>query len=512
MAETQEVDVQQVMARIRDHLRRQRSSEGGPASPSAAPGDDSGPLALDVANLQLIGDLRKVSFTSHRWLLGSLILAVKKVLVKLLTPVLERQTAYNMASARSTADVGAWVQTLESRQAHALQRAVEHLAALERDHGRLQAEVAELRTRLGADVARVKEEVLAGVRGDLFARVAEEIRARDAALRQDVREDVLARDARLREEIHASDLRQEVTAQWQAIEGARQANATLRERASASERRWRRVLHALQPERSPEAPAEAAPPVETPRPLLSDLEPEFDYAGFEERFRGAEDDIKERQRIYLPYFQGARHVVVDIGCGRGEFLELLRDHGIDARGVDLDLDMVLLCRDKALDVVREDVFAHLGALADDTVGGIFGAQLVEHLPPRRVIELVKLCHRKLAPGGFLVLETPNPACLMVFADSFYRDLSHLQPIHPDTLRFVLEATHFHPVELKTLAPVDPSMRVPPLAGHDPALAPFNQGIDRVNALLFGFQDYAVIGQKRGPHAGELASAPPGPAS
>jgi hypothetical protein len=163
--------------------------------------------------------------------------------------------------------------------------------------------------------------------------------------------------------------------------------------------------------------------------------------------------------------------------------------------VDLDLDMVLLCRDKGLDVVREDAFSYLAARADDSVGGIFSAQLIEHLPPGRVVELVKLCHRKLAPGCGLVLETPNPACLMVFADSFYRDLSHVQPIHSDTTKFLLEAAGFRDVEVKTLAPVDPAVRVPPLPGNDPALVVFNQGIERLNALLFGFQDYAVIGRK-----------------
>jgi SAM-dependent methyltransferase len=473
VAEAQDADVQQVMERIRENIRRRRSLEHGSTSEPLAPAFDHGQEAPDFAHLQSVGDLRKISFTSHRWLLGPLIIAVKKMLFTLLTPLLERQATYNAASARALADIGTG---MEWRQTHALRAATEQLSALERGHRQLHAELSDLRAHLSAEMARVKV--------DLFAP--------DSPLRQEV----LA---------STSDLRQELAAQSREIEAARQPNATLRERISAFERRWRRVLHVLQSPRALDGP-ETGPPEEKPTLAPAELEPEFDYAGFEERFRGSEKDIKERQRIYVPYFKDARNVL-DLGCGRGEFLELLREHGINARGVDLDLDMVLLCQERELDVVRDDAFAYLGGLSDDAVGGIFAAQVIEHLPPRRVIDLVKLCHRKLAPGGFLVLETPNPACLMVFADSFYRDLSHIRPIHPDTMKFLFEAARFHQVELKTLAPVDPSMRVPLLQTPDPALAPFNQGIERLNSLLFGFQDYAVIGRKGWANARETVIAP-----
>jgi O-antigen chain-terminating methyltransferase len=157
--------------------------------------------------------------------------------------------------------------------------------------------------------------------------------------------------------------------------------------------------------------------------------------------------------------------------------------------------MILLCREKGLNAVLGDAFAHLGALPDDSVGGVFAAQIIEHFSPRRIIELVKLCHRKLAPGGALVLETPNPTCLMVFANSFCKDPSHVQLAHPDTMEFLLETTGFHEIEVKFLAPVDPALRIPPLeiAGAD--VERFNGGIERLNALLYGFQDYAVIGRK-----------------
>jgi SAM-dependent methyltransferase len=173
----------------------------------------------------------------------------------------------------------------------------------------------------------------------------------------------------------------------------------------------------------------------------------------------------------------------------------MRESGIRARGVDLDLDMILLCREKGLDVSAQDAFAYLRALPDDSLGGIFAAQVIEHLHPLRVIELVNLCHRKLGPGGVLIVETPNPKCLMVFADTFYKDPSHVQPAHPDTMQFLFEALNFHQVELRFLGPVDPFMRIPSLQAPGADFARFNEGIDRLNTLLFGFQEYAVIGQK-----------------
>jgi SAM-dependent methyltransferase len=458
VAEPQEVDVQQVMERVREAIRRRRSLEGTPERPSTNSAGTS-----DFGHLQTVGDLRTVAVTSHRTLFGPVIVAIKKALLRLLTPMLEQQAAFNAAAIRAMADTDNRMQAMDWRFDQALARSQE----------RLGADVSELRTELREAIARV--------RVDVVTQIVEDLGARHAALRGEVLATVSA-------------LREELDAQSRAMESGRQIDARLAEQLSASERRWRRVVHILKDGTPAAAGSEARAPADRPTLPPAVLEPEFDYAGFEERFRGTEADIKERQRIYLPSFESASSVV-DLGCGRGEFLELLREHGIAAQGVDLDLDMVLLCRDKGLDVVREDAFAHLAARPDDSVGGIFSAQFIEHLEPPRIVELVKLAYRKLAPGGCLALETPNPACLMVFADSFYRDFSHVRPIHADTMQFLLEATGFREVEVKVLAPVDPARRVPPLQPDDPTLAAFNQGIERLNALLFGFQDYAVIGRK-----------------
>jgi SAM-dependent methyltransferase len=472
VARPQEVDVEHVMERIREAVRRRRNVEQTSEPLSVS---DNGSRSPDFAHLQSVGDLHGVVIASHRRLLGSLVVAAKRVLLKLLTPILDQQAAYNAAAVRAMADTDNRVHAMEWRHDQALAQALAQVLATSQEQ--LEAGLSDLRAQFQDEMTRV--------RGDVFVRIVEDVSGRHAALRQEL----LAEVAALR-----AALLGEIAALGQALESARHVDAQLAEQLSASERRWRRLVHALQGGALPgPRPAATAPP-ETPALPPTELAPAFEYAGFEERFRGTEADIKERQRIYLPLFEGASGVV-DLGCGRGEFLELLREHGLAAQGVDLDLDMALLCRDKGLNVVREDAFAHLAARADDSIGGIFSAQFIEHLPADRIVELVKLCYRKLAPGGVLVLETPNPACLWVFADSFYRDFSHVHPVHPETMKFLLETTGFHQVEVKTLAPVDPAMRVPPLPGHDPALHAFNQGIERVNALLFGFQDYAVIGRK-----------------
>lgn len=476
MDEAQEIDVEQIMRRIRENIRRRRDAEGHPTSEKHTSPFDDGQAAADFAYLHSGYNIQHVSFASHRWLIGPLLVAVKKTLRKLLTPILERQTAYNAANGRVTTHIKDWIDSLDRQ--HAL--VSEQMETLERRRVELQ----DMASRTQVELRKVESD-FRDLRDTLHSQFRQEAAAQSQAL----------------QEMHAQ-LRP-------ALDLLGQHSTVTRERVSRAERKLRRILHALGADQPQDGQAGPQPVEERPALPLLELEPAFDYAGFEERYRGSEEDIKERQRIYVPYFEG-RENVIDIGCGRGEFLELLRESGITARGVDLDLDMVLLCREKGLDVAMEDAFAYLEALPNGSVGGIFAAQVIEHLHPRRVIELVKLCCRKLEPGGHLILETPNPKCLMVFAESFYKDPSHVQPVHPDTMKFLFEAVGLHEVELRFSAPVDPSVRIPFLEAPGADLGPFNRGIERLNSLLFGFQDYAVIGRKGPVSAREMIA--PGPDS
>ena len=243
---------------------------------------------------------------------------------------------------------------------------------------------------------------------------------------------------------------------------------------------------------TPNAASTAAPP---------DLDA-FKYLGFEDQFRGSQDDISRRLAEYVPLFAGQTDVL-DIGCGRGEFLDLLRAQGIPARGLDINQAMVEASRARGLDVSRGDALSYLSGLPDASLGGLFAAQVVEHLPPDYLTQLLEVAGHKLRPGGRIVLETINPACWLAFFESYIRDLSHVRPIHPETLQYLLRVSGFHDVSIAFKSPVAEAEKMQTVgaaaAQTVPAMADlvetFNENMAKINARLFTFQDYAAIGTK-----------------
>lgn len=455
----EDLDVDQLMQRVRERViaREQASTaRAGTAGGAQAPS----PVRGDVATLHAGYDIQRIAeFSSHRTILGPFILGTKRLLRRLLKPVLERQVAYNAANTR------------------VISHLVERVEVVVRQQERLRARIEEVQG-LDQFAPRLSEQGQALT--TLEARLHEEKAAREAL------ETLVRAERAARQTIEAHRLED--------LRAAREVWRMLGDRLARTERKLRRVLLHL---------TGAVEGVMCPGPVLSSpslpdpgvLEPAFDYAGFEDRFRGDEKEIKDRQRKYLAVFEGQRDVI-DIGCGRGEFLELCREAGVGARGVELDLDMVLLCRDKGLDVVQGDAFSYLAALPEESLGGVFAAQVIEHLQPSATIELVKLCHRKLRVGGRAVFETPNPGCLGIFARGFYVDLTHIRPIHADALKFVFESVGFDDVSIEFSAPMEASARVPSLpADGVEAIREFNRGIEQLNELIFGFQDYAVVGTK-----------------
>jgi O-antigen chain-terminating methyltransferase len=209
---------------------------------------------------------------------------------------------------------------------------------------------------------------------------------------------------------------------------------------------------------------------------------DFDYGRFAERFRGPEEYVKQGQRIYLPHFQGCQNVL-DIGCGRGEFLEMMREAGIPARGIDLGEESVATCRHKGLEAEIADLYVYLTALPEASLDGIFCSQVVEHLPPERLPEMVKLCATRLARNGVIAIETPNPECLAIFATHFYLDPTHTRPVPHPLLAFYLEEFGIGNIEVRRLAPAAESL---------PSLAELPEGFRNA---FFGSLDYAIVGRK-----------------
>jgi SAM-dependent methyltransferase len=223
------------------------------------------------------------------------------------------------------------------------------------------------------------------------------------------------------------------------------------------------------------------------------------YVGFEDQFRGSPDEIRRRVEEYLPIFEKASDVL-DLGCGRGEFLELLRDRGVGARGVDINSAMVEVCRGKGLQAETSDALEYVRGLPDSSLGGLFAAQVVEHLEPRYLMRLLDAAFDKLRPGAPIVLETINPACWFAFFESYIRDLTHVRPLHPDTLKYLLIATGFQRVEISYRAPYPAADKLQALAhgggaptSLDDMIETLNANVEKINRLLFTYLDYAAIG-------------------
>ena len=223
------------------------------------------------------------------------------------------------------------------------------------------------------------------------------------------------------------------------------------------------------------------------------------YVGFEDQFRGSPDEIRRRVEAYLPTFEKASDVL-DVGCGRGEFLELLRDHGVRARGIDINAAMVEVCRGKGLQAETGDALTYIRELPDSSLGGLFAAQVVEHLEPRYLMRLLDAAFDKLRPGAPIVLETINPACWFAFFESYIRDLTHVRPVHPDTLKYLLIATGFQRVDISYRAPYPEADKLQALAhgGGAPTslndmIETLNANVEKINRLLFTYLDYAAIG-------------------
>jgi O-antigen chain-terminating methyltransferase len=223
----------------------------------------------------------------------------------------------------------------------------------------------------------------------------------------------------------------------------------------------------------------SGPPAD-PRPPEALPVPPFDYARFAERFRGPEEYVRKNIQFYLPHFQD-RAPVLDIGCGRGEFLEMMRDAGVEARGIDLGEESVAACRSKMLSVEKADLFAYLAGLPDRSLGGIFCSQVIEHLAPFSLPEMIRLAASKLRRDGLLALETPNPECLAIFASHFYLDPTHRRPVPPPLAAFYMEEFGLGQIEVRRLSPAIESM---------PSLASLPEDF---REAFFGGLDYAIFG-------------------
>jgi SAM-dependent methyltransferase len=217
----------------------------------------------------------------------------------------------------------------------------------------------------------------------------------------------------------------------------------------------------------------------------------YDQDHFTAFFRGGSDDLRARYTELAKELIGC-DPVVDLGFGRGEFMELLTELGVEARGVEPDEQLVLSARSRGLDVEQGFAVEYLRNVEPGSLGGIVMIQVIEHLSPQHVIDFVELAADKLRPGGKVVLETVNPASLYTYAHAFWVDPDHVRPVHPGFLEFLFREAEFARIAIEYRSPVADSERLVALPGDDAQTALINENFERIGALLFGAQDYAVI--------------------
>ena len=389
-------------------------------------------------------------------------------------PLLRQQRAFNAAIvdalARFAKQVTPYVDARDRELSGAIVKLAEDAAGARRE---LAEDAAGARRELAENEAGARRELARDLSGALGGAVDEMLKRWESMAAREQR-----RQARV-DEIG------EAAAAWRQVTGA-----------------LRQELERLRAQPSPPAAAVGGASAHDPGTQLAAPRDSYKYVGFEDRFRGAGVDIRARYADYAGQFEGAADVL-DAGCGRGEFLEILRDRGIGAAGVDVNPQMVAECRERGLEVTEGDLLSHLASLPDGALGGLFAAQVVEHLEPAYLLRFIDTAFLKLRPGSRIVLETINVASWSAFFQSYVRDITHVRPLHPETLAYLVGAGGFRNVAVNYRSPIPPEhllARAPePADQEDERLATlaaaFNRNVDELNRLLFADQDYAVIAER-----------------
>jgi O-antigen chain-terminating methyltransferase len=517
-----EINVDELMVKIREEVARRRENYVPPSPPLSQP-QDSVPTAIEwsrvSASLQAaeyqarhVGDM--VPGWAHFGRVKRKIAQqVARVILYLSNFVINQQKQVNITILGALRDIGDGLESLERRQKDEVSHA---LNILREAVGRGEQEQRAALQRLEAELGR-REERIQGVEQEQRAalqRLEAELGRREERI-QGVEQEQRAALQRLEAEfVQHQERTQGVTHEVREVQAtlqrlAQEQRAALQrleteltqrqEREKELERTlYQLKINLIQQERRitlllEEARKRLPEPFDHSqlRTLVNEDQHKLDalYVSFEDQFRGTREDIKERLRVYLPLLKengiGTEHMpIVDVGCGRGEWLEVLREERLMARGVDINRVLVEACRQRGFDVVEDDALASLRGVPDASVGAVTGFHLIEHLPFGQLIALFDEAVRVLKSGGVAIFETPNPQNLQVGACNFYFDPTHRNPLPSPTVRFLAEARGLCRVEVWNLHPFSERWK---LQGSELA--------HRFNDFFYGPQDYAVVGWK-----------------
>lgn len=218
------------------------------------------------------------------------------------------------------------------------------------------------------------------------------------------------------------------------------------------------------------------------------------YSDFEKRFRGNSDEIYERQKKYIHYFKD-RQNVLDIGCGRGEFIRLLGENNIKSEGIDISSSMLKDARAKNLNCKEEDALQYLKTKPDCSLGGIFSAQVIEHFSPDYLKDIISEAYRVLMNDGVIVLETVNPISVFALTNIYFLDITHQKPLHPEFMRYLFRAYGLSDIEILYSESLQEHF-LEEISVENDIARQFNSNVDKLNKILFSSPDYAVIGRKK----------------
>jgi SAM-dependent methyltransferase len=484
-----ETNVEEIMAKIRENIRRRQAagelppdsdSVIGSHSLNCISGETSNIIQSDLSYIRLNWDIHNNSYfiSSHHPYLGRFLIKGRQIVHgevrRYVDPIVHKQTVFN----QSTEHVLHYLAQKEKELDEKISNAVK-----ERD-----AFISKINTKLENTTNELKNstqelEKTAQELEDTIQKQENQIQELEKTA-QELEDTIQKQENQIQElEKTAQELENQI---YEDVQNALIAiNTDIDKKAWLAQVLKERVQNGLVQKRAP---------------LVSISKENMNYFLFEERFRGSREEIKKRQLAFLSYFEKCARVL-DIGSGRGEFLEILKDHNIGGIGVDSDPDMVAYCRSRQLVVEQSDAIAYLETLEDNSLDGIFIDQVVEHLEPEYLIRLLGLCYKKLNKGYYIIVETVNPLSLVAFFN-FYLDMSHQKPVHPYTLKFLLESSQYREIELKYYSEIPEKAKLQKINQCDSCtenerqfLGNYNYNIDLLNLLLWGPMDFAAIGKK-----------------
>lgn len=437
-ADEEKIDVVKIMERVRENIQKRKESSNLGLLDSGLCRKFDRDMNYINSNWHIQNDSYYIS--SHRRWMGKPLIKGRQLVHsevrRYIDPILFKQSEYNGSVARILNEIIKMIESVSSRVDHQQDNMLKVQADLDEE---LNDRIVQFQTELRKDLKNERDQVQEDFRKEIQSEIEDRVRSVVAAMNEE-------------------------------IENRAWLVSILDERANSSY-----------------------------DPASKSSRDDLNYFVFEDRFRGEREYVKGRKNVFVKFFMGCKNVL-DIGCGRGEFLELLREHDIGARGVDIDEDMVIYCKSRGFDVEKSDAITYLESIDDKSLDGIFIDQVAEHLEPAYLMRMLKLCGDKLMYGHHIIVQTVNPLSLYSFIN-FYIDLSHKKPLHPDTMRFLLQFAGFRDIETQFLAPVSEDVKFKRLEVNEEIgeergwMKIYNQNIEMLNNTLYGAQDYAIVGKK-----------------